>query len=328
MNRRELLRNTISAGAGLMTLPALNSIVLGANEGKGAIPMPTRTLGRTGQTVSLLGIGCAPFRRDQVSVENVSEMLYSAVAAGVNYFDTAPNYGNAEEKMGPALKDKQLRDKMFIVTKTEEPGYDGTMRLLEQSLKRMNIEHVELVHIHNFGWEKRFDDLDMAFGPRGCLAALEKAKSEGTVKYIGASGHVYPSRFHKILDTGKVDVLMNSVNFIVQHSYDFESKIWSRAREENIGLVAMKVLGGANRGKGFRIPEKYYTQAVRYALSLPGLSTAVIGIENMSELNKAITTVKNEQPLKPDEMHMLSMEGLKITAAEQRWQSAYGKPIL
>jgi|GEM_PF-3429293 len=81
------------------------------------------------------------------------------------------------------------------------------------------------------------------FGDRGAMGALREAKKQGVVRFIGASGHVHPTRFHEALDSGEIDVLMNAVNFVVQHTYDFEHKVWSRARSLNVGLVAMKVLG-------------------------------------------------------------------------------------
>ena len=172
---------------------------------------------------------------------------------GVNYLDTAPTYGNAEtgfaeEKMGPAIA--EIRDKVFLVTKTEEPTYEGTWKLLRQSLKRMRTDRIDLVHLHNFGDEKLWGDQKLVFGDHGAMAALREAKRQGVVRFIGASGHLHPTRFHQALDSGEIDVLMNAVNFVVQHTYDFEHKVWSRARHMNVGLVAMKVLGGAARRAG------------------------------------------------------------------------------
>ena len=220
--------------------------------------------------------------------------------AGVNYLDTAPTYGNpetgfAEEKMGPAIA--EIRDKVFLVTKTEEPTYDGTWKLLKQSLKRMRTDRLDLVHLHNFGDEKIWGDRKLVFGDNGAMAALREAKRQGVVRFIGASGHLHPTRFHEALDSGEIDVLMNAVNFVVRHTYDFEHKVWSRARHMNLGLVAMKVLGGAVREQGgFKMDEKHYEQAIRYALSVPGIAVAVIGLENITELEKAAAVVARLSP--------------------------------
>jgi aryl-alcohol dehydrogenase-like predicted oxidoreductase len=296
----------------------------------GLTKVPDSVLGRTGVRVSRLGIGCAYFQRKRVTPDDVRATLYRALDLGVNYLDTAPVYGNAEtgfaeEKMGPAIA--EIRDKVFLVTKTEEPTYDGTWKLLKQSLKRMRTDRIDLVHLHNFGDEQLWGDHKLAFGDRGAMGALREAKKQGVVRFIGASGHLHPSRFHQALDSGEIDVLMNAVNFVVQHTYDFEHKVWSRARDMNVGLVAMKVLGGAVREQGgFKVDEKYYERAIRYALSIPGIAVAVIGLENITELEKAASVVAGAAPLSPEESLDLARVGLEL-ASTPEWKTAYGTPL-
>jgi aryl-alcohol dehydrogenase-like predicted oxidoreductase len=292
--------------------------------------LPDSILGRTGARVSRLGIGCAYFQRKQVTPDDVRATLHRALELGINYLDTAPTYGNAEtgfaeEKMGPAIA--ELRDKFFLVTKTEEPSYDGTWKLLKQSLKRMRTDRIDLVHLHNFGDEKLWGDHKLVFGERGAMGALREAKRQGIVRFIGASGHLHPSRFHQALDSGEIDVLMNAVNFVIQHTYDFEHKVWSRAGQMNVGLVAMKVLGGAAMEQGgFKIDEKHYEKAIRYALSIPGIAVAVIGLENIAELEKAAAVVARVNPLSTEESLELARIGLDL-AATPEWKAAYGTPL-
>jgi hypothetical protein len=159
------------------------------------------------------------------------------------------------------------------------------------------------------------------------MGALREAKRQGVVRFIGASGHVHPTRFHQALDSGEIDVLMNAANFVVQHTYDFEHKVWSRARHMNVGLVAMKVLGGAAREQsGFKIDEKHYEKAIRYALSIPGIAVAVIGLENIAELEKAASVVSRANPLSPEESLDLARIGLEL-AGTAAWKTPYGTPI-
>ena len=298
----------------------------------GDVRVPQVVLGRTGVTVGRLGVGCAYFQRKRVGPDDVRKTLHRALELGVNYLDTAPNYGNpdtgfAEEKMGAVIP--EIRDKVFLVTKTEDPTYDGTWRLLRQSLKRMHTDHIDLVHLHNVGDAKdRYVDLKAALGAHGALAALKDARKQGVVRFIGASGHLHPSRFHAVLDTGEIDVLMNAVNFVAQHTYDFEHKVWSRAHQANIGLVAMKVLGGASSQEtgGFHMPKEHYESAIRYALSIPGLSVAVIGLETVTEVEKAARTVATTQPLSPQESLDLAKLGLEL-ASRPDWKEAYGTPL-
>lgn len=326
MNRREFAKRAL-AGSGFLAVPvaAIGEGAADAAPGERA-PIPYSTLGRTGVRVSRLGVGCGHFRYPHVTAEVAGEILHRAVERSVNYIDTAPNYGDAEKKMGPAIK--EIRDKIFLVTKTEEPSYEGTWRSLRRSLKLLQTDHLDLVHIHSVGNEERFPDLAPVLGDKGALGALREAKKQGVIRYIGASAHKFPSRCHKLLDTGEIDVLMNAVNFIVQHSYDFEHKIWSRARLENVGLVAMKVLGGRNyKEGGFEVPEASYEQAIRYALSVPGVSCAVIGIERVAELDKAATCVSRFQTLSQDEFLALYRRGIEILAGDARWRSPYGSPV-
>ena len=159
------------------------------------------------------------------------------------------------------------------------------------------------------------------------MAALREAKKQGVVRFIGASGHVHPTRFHEALDSGEIDVLMNAVNFVVQHTYDFEHKVWSRTGSLNVGLVAMKVLGGAVRQEaGLRVNEKHYEQAIRYALSIPGIAVAVIGLENISELEKAASVVATAQPLSPQESLELARVRLELSGTPE-WRAPYGTPL-
>jgi hypothetical protein len=328
ISRREFVKDTgvLLAGGAVAGLREPACAAQPPKEGQ----VPRAVLGRTGVEVSRLGLGCAWFQRKQVGVEDVRKVLHRALELGVTYLDVAPNYGNAEtgfseEKMGPTIK--EIRNQVFLATKTEEPSYEGTWDLLRQSMKRLQTDHFDLVHIHNFGHEPRFPDLKLTLGPKGALGALQEAKKKGVVRFIGASGHLHPSRFHAALDTGAIDVLMNAVNFVVQHSYDFEHKVWARARRDKVGLVAMKVLGGAGSNRlGFRLARDHYDSAIRYALSIAGVACAVIGMETIAELNQAAEAVRKFRPLSEEEAHQLAKLGLEL-AGTQPWKDAYGAPV-
>ncbi len=291
--------------------------------------VPDSVLGRTGAGFAA-GDRVRVLSAEARQAGRCGAVLHRALELGINYLDTAPTYGNAEsgfaeEKMGPAMA--EIRDKVFLVTKTEEPSYDGTWKLIRQSLKRMRTDRIDLVHLHNFGDEKLWGDHKLVFGDHGAMGALREAKRQGVVRFIGASGHLHPTRFHQALDSGEIDVLMNAVNFVVQHTYDFEHKVWSRAQHMNVGLVAMKVLGGAAREEGgFKIDEKHYEKAIRYALSIPGLAVAVIGLENIAEIEKAATVVARSSSLSPEESLDLARIGLEL-AGTPEWKTAYGTPL-
>ena len=255
--------------------------------------------------------------------------MHRAMELGINYFDTAPNYGNdetgySEVMMGPTVK--EVRDRIFLVSKTEETTYEGTWRLLRQSLKRLQTDYLDLVHLHNFGHEPRWPDLKVIFGKKGAMGALREARKQGVIRFIGASGHLHPSRFHAALDTGEFDVFMNAVNFVCQHTYDFEHKVWSRARRENVACMCMKTLGGFDGKGGFRLPPEFYDKAIRYSLSIPGVTGTVIGVKSIAELEKAVRTVVAFQPLSGEEANELALQGLKL-ATTGDLKTAYGRPL-
>ncbi|MFV1968530.1 MAG: aldo/keto reductase [Pirellulaceae bacterium] len=215
VTRRSFVKGTGVLIGGAAASSALSLGKASASSDSQNIQVPQGVLGRTSVKVSRLGLGCAWFQRKHVGPEDVRKVLCRALELGINYLDVAPNYGNtetgfSEEKMGPAIKD--IRDRVFLVTKTEEPTYEGTWKLLRQSMKRLQTDHFDLVHLHNFGHQPRFPDVDFTLSDKGALGALREAKQNGVVRFIGASGHLHPSRFHDVLDTGEIDVLMNVVN--------------------------------------------------------------------------------------------------------------------
>ena len=321
MDRRDFLKGS-AAATGLLAFEGIRGMGVNA---KGTKDMPLATLGRTGVSVSRLAFGCAPLGWDHLTRDDVDEIIARAVDEGVNYFDTAPNYGSAEQRMGNIVP--SVREKIFLVSKTEAPDYDGTWRLLERSLKRLNTDYIDLIHMHNFGDQGRFKDLNDVFSEKGTLGALKEAKKQGVIRFIGASGHVYPSRFHKVMDTGEIDVVMNAVNYILQHIYNFEDKVWSRARLNNLGLVAMKVFGGAVGKDHSRISADQHEEALRYAFTLPGVATAVIGMKSKKELLQNVEAVKNVKPLSAMAMNDLSRKGL-TEAQSEKWGPIHGKPVI
>jgi uncharacterized protein len=323
MERRTFLKNSLAGS--VFFLPGWGE-KLWADNWSVINGFPYGVLGRTGEKVSLLGIGGWQAGTDVVSQDMLNGMIDRALEIGVNYIDTSPNYGNSEEKLGIALEGK--REHFFIATKTQESTYDGAWRLLEQSLKRLKTDHLEVVQFHSIGNLSRFPDLEAIFSANGAIKALQEAREQKVIKYIGATGHNYPSRFHQLMDSGMFDTLLTVVNYVVQHSYDFEHKVWNRAVKQDLGLVAMKVLGGGDpKPAGMRLPHDTYDDCIRYALSLPGISTMVIGMENQEELERAAQAVKDLTPLSDVEFRMLYAKGLEILQQDSQWYTPYGEPV-
>jgi len=316
LNRRSFIKQTL-AGSAALSFASVPSFSLAENQ------MPFSQLGKTGLQLSRVGVGGWQIGTADIQQDKVNEIVATALDHGINFFDTAPNYGKSEERLGIAIDGK--RKDLVIATKTEEQTYDGTWQLLEQSLKRLGTDYIDIIYLHSLGNQKRFTDIPLLLSDNGGLKALVEAKEQKILKTVGVSGHSFPTLFHQVLDTGHIDVLMNAVNFVSQHIYNFEDKIWARAHQDGLGLVAMKVLGGAN-DQGIRIPKEHYRAAIQYALFGTPAQTAVVGMESAEQVVELVNTVRAIHEMTEEEQYKYYKIGLSLSE-EPRWKTPYGGPI-
>lgn len=315
LTRRELIRTA----AGALAVGALAAM---EDESEAAVgTLPRRVLGKTGVRVPILGFGTAScgIRRN---LRNGADLYNRAIDAGVNYMDTAPlntGYGIAQKQLGVVLKDR--RREVFLVTKTHESDGDAALRLLERNLKELQTDHADLVYAHSLGSL----DMETALGKNGVFAALQKAKREGLTRFVGVSGHHRPARFLRAMAEYPLDVMMCAVNFVDRNTYNFEERVLPVAAEKNIGLAAMKVFGGANwQDKGMSnrmLPPEHLESGLRYALSLPRVAVAVIGMATEEELRRNLLWARRFQPLTAREREALRPVG---RALAQKWGEHFG----
>ena len=305
VGRREFFSRLLSRGARLAdtTLPSLSSLTF-----------PKRLLGRTGEWVPILGFGTASIGRG-VGDDVAAFLLNRAVDLGVTYIDTAPEiggYGRAQKQIGRALSTR--RREIFLTTKLFEPKGSDARRLLETCLSELRTDHVDLLYVHSLGHDKM--DPDVVFAKDGVFEAVMKAKEEGLALHVGVTGHNRPDRFVRAIADYDLDVLMTAANFADVHTYDFEGSIWPLAHSKNMGLVAMKVYGGI-KGGGHTpalMDEKHHDMALRYALSLEGCATAVVGIVNADELDENIMRARAYVPLVEEERAELLRVGERLAS--------------
>ncbi len=301
ITRRDLGKTAAIAGA------------LATGVGAQAAQVGKRQLGKTGLEVGVLGIGTSPLGAKGVSQDEVNNVIAAAADYGVNYLDTAPIYNQSERRLGPALKGK--RDKFVLVTKVEATSKQDATWQVKESLQKTRAEYFDLVHVHNVGRTDRFPSLDILLGDDGALAGLEDLKRQGLVKHVGMTCHLRPRRALPILRSGRVEVVMAAVNCIDRHIYDFEGTVFSEAAERGVGIVAMKILGGTLGDGAILSDEPHYGRSVRYALGIPGLSVAIMGMKSVAELEKAVATANAFKPLEGAELSEAMAEG-KRRAAE------------
>jgi hypothetical protein len=326
IDRRTFLK-TVAAGATLAGASTWFSTDV-AQTAEALLPM--RELGKTGFRSSVLGIGVAPLGIKQTDAKTFEAVVNAALDAGINFVDVAPNYGNAEERLGPVMAKR--RDGVFLVTKVEEASRDGAIRQVENSLRLLRTDHVDAVHLHNIG----DFDADAVVSKSGALEGLKECRKRGLVRFIGVSGHMRPKRFVPLIESGSVDLFMAAMNFVDRHTYNFEETVLPVARTHGVAAVAMKVLGGAV-GMRYHIPTpallaeeitagevpsgEHYRMAIRYALGLEGVSTLVIGMKSLEELNAAVETIRTAKPLSAAERDLLVREGKRLAS---QWGAHFG----
>lgn len=293
LSRREFLQRTSLAGAGLMLAPQLPAAEAGDR------PLPTRVLGRTQAKVTILGLGTAPIGEARGDAAEAERIFGEAMDRGVNYIDTARGYGIAEEVLGKLVPSR--RDKLFLVTKVWTETAAAAEKSLSESLRLLKVDHVDLVHIHHLGGK----NLDKVLAPDGVLSYLIKQREAGKLRFIGMSGHASPPKYLKMLETGKIDVMMTVMNYADRNIYDFEGKVLPECRKQNVGVVAMKVYAGIKGGfknhrngaVGCNTPPERLGQAMAYALDLPGVSAAVVGPFTLEQARQNIELARQYKPL-------------------------------
>ncbi len=289
-----------------------------------ASSIPTRMLGKTGVYLPILGFGTAHSGL-RLSTRDAVHLYDMAFEEGITYFDTAPEfagYGKAQMQLSHFLK--QVRPQVFLVTKCYEPDGERALQLLQKSLKELGTSYADLVFVHSVGADKM--DPRVVFGNNGTYAALMRAKTLGLTRYVGLSGHSRPGRFAQAIRHFDVDVLLNAVNFVDHHTYNFEEQVWPAAARANIGLIAMKVYGGAqdplpDRLSHSMMPTEHHDFAFRYALSLPQVCCAVIGMATPHELEQNVVRARTFQPLSGGEVRRLRDAGGLMA---RQWSDHFG----
>ena len=295
LTRRRFLRTTLGAGAGAGLL-VLAARLPGADP---TDPLPTRTLGRTGAKVTILGLGTAPIGEGPVDTPQAARIFGEVIDRGVTYVDTARSYGNAEEALALVLPKR--RDRLFLVTKLWTDSAAKAEKLLATSLRTLKVDHLDLVHIHHVGGK----NVDKVLAGDGILPFLLRQKEKGTLRFIGCSGHARPPRFLKVLETGQIDVVMSVMNYCDIHNYKFETTVLPECRRQNVGAVAMKVYAGIKGG--FRNHRKGHVgcvteperlpAAMAWALDLPGISVANVGPYTMEQAVQNVEFARAYKPL-------------------------------
>lgn len=260
------------------------------------MPVPTRTLGRTAERVSALGLGGWHLALPNVDEALSLRIVRSAIDRGITFMDNSWDYndGASETRMGAALGDG-YRDQVFLMTKIDGRSYKEAARQLEESLRRLRTDRVDLVQHHEV---IRFDDPHRIFDEEGANRALLDARQAGKLRYIGFTGHKDPHIHLHTLDVARehgfqFDAAQMPLNVMDAHYRSFEKLVVPRLVAEGVGVLGMKPIGN---GIILRSKTVSARECLRYALSLPA-SVVITGIDSMEVLRQACEVAESFEPM-------------------------------
>lgn len=296
--------------------------------------MPTHSFGKTGYKVGILSLG-GQATIEMKGTETESEKIINrAIDLGVNYIDTAASYGGGISQLNIGRVMKTRRREVWLSSKTHDRKFDGSMRLLEESLKNLQTDHLDTWQLHNV---QTMAQLDQIFAADGAIKAMEKAKAEGMIRNIGITGHFEPLVLLEAIKRYPFDSILMAVNAADIHYLSFINYLLPEAQKQGIAIIGMKV---ATRGRMISTwtpppleeqPERLRTpkpgtitikEALTYNMSLP-VSTTIIGVDNVDQIEEDVKIASEFSPLCEAEMQEIEFKTLPIVRQGlyfRRWE--------
>jgi len=290
VDRRDFVKLSAATTAAMMLSPRT----------AGAAPTPgemaDRPLGRTGHRTKLFSLGGQATLEQPDRLDDAVAIIHRAIDLGVNYIDTAAAYGRgiSQTYIGEVMATR--RDEVFLATKTHNRTRDGSLALLDDSLARLQTDHLDLWQLHNI---TRTEQLDQIFGKDGAIEALTRARDEKIVRFLGITGHYDPLVLMDGLRRFPFDTILMALNAADKHHTPFQDSVLPLANQQGLGVIGMKIPA---RGRAFR--EGGLTSmrdAMHYVLTLP-VSTVIIGCDTVAQLEENVRIAEAFQPLPPAEM--------------------------
>jgi aryl-alcohol dehydrogenase-like predicted oxidoreductase len=277
--------------------------------------IPQRPLGRTGANVSALGLG-GHHLGDLNTVEEAIRLVHEANDAGITFFDNCWEYwnGRAEDWLGRALAGR--RDKVFLMTKvcTHGRSADLAMKMLDESLRRLQTEHLDLWQVHGVCFD---NDPELAYAKGGVLEAFDRAKKQGKTRFVGFTGHKDPSIHLDMIRRGyPFDTVQMPLNCLDATFRSFERDVLPEANKRGIRVLGMKPMAGtAGAVKSGLVSAE---EMLRYAMSLP-VATTIAGMDSLDVLRQNLRVARGFKPMTPSEMQALR-DRCRAAAGDGRYE--------
>jgi uncharacterized protein len=279
--------------------------------------IPQRPLGKTGARVSALAVG-GHHLGDAASYDEADRIVGGALDAGITLFDNCWEYNNgrSEEWLGRALSVSGRRSRALVMTKVCTHGRDASvaMAMLEESLRRLRTDHLDVWQIHGVVFD---NDPDLAYRKGGVLEALERAKRDGKARFVGFTGHKSPAVHYEMIARGfPFDTCQFPLNPFDATYRSFEQRVLPECNARGIAVLGMKPMTGRAGPIAKNIASA--EELLRYAMSLP-VATTICGMETADKLRDNVRVARSFEPMKPEEMQALR-ERCRPTAADGRFE--------
>ncbi len=327
--RRNFLKAGGAVAAGLLT----NGAMFG-RASAGPLPdlpvnpktqaaMPTRNLGRTGYRVGIFSLGGQAALEKANNFDIAVPIVERALDLGVNYIDTSSIYGGperwSEQYVGRVMKTR--RHEAFLATKTKERTRDGSLRMIEKSLKLLNTTQVDLWQLHDIGLPA---DVDAIFAKGGAMEALREMQEQKVVRFLGVTGHYRPAALMEAVNRHSFDTILMALNAADNHIHSFTAELLPLVVEKQMGIIGMKVPARSRLLSNWTPPpleEQQHSwegsaiatrpgvmsmaEAMQFTLSLP-VSTVIIGCDNIAQLEENVRVARDFTPLSQSQMAALN----------------------
>jgi predicted aldo/keto reductase-like oxidoreductase len=261
--------------------------------------MKYRNFGQTGEQISIIGVGGFHLSKPE-DPQLATRIVRTALDRGVNFLDNSWDYadGESERRMGMALRDG-YREKAFLMTKIDGRTVKSATEQLEQSLQRLQTDHVDLLQFHEV---IRMEDADRIFAPGGAMEAVLRAREQGKTRFIGFTGHKSPEIHKHMLDVAdqhefRFDSLQMPLNVMDAHHHSFEQIVLPIAVQKHLAVIGMKPMGDPFILHSHTVSAP---ECLRYAMSLP-VSVTITGIDSMDILQQALDVAESFTPFTPQE---------------------------
>jgi len=287
--------------------------------------MPYRTLGKTGVKVSAIGLGGYHLGLSHVEEPDALKIFHAAIDRGINFSDNSWDYnqGLSEKRVGKALKNG-YRDKVFVMTKFDGRTKSSALKQLDESLQRLEVDHVDLWQFHE---NIRLEDPDRFFAEGGAVEAMQEAKKAGKIRFMGFTGHKDPSVHLRMLEMAdkqgfSFDTAQMPLNVMDAHFRSFGKEVVPVLVKKQMGVLGMKSMGDGNILKAKVVTP---LECLQYALSLP-TSVVITGIDSMAILDQAFEAVRTYSSLSKGDIAAI-LKKTETVAADGRFEPFKTTPV-